>query len=1535
MAYIKTHSNYVLKKRHKFVNGDGTIFERDITTIGGVDQFAPGQIPMYKSGNFIVTVNNENNASRHIKGKGWAENPSGTTWTERIIVENYNSLASIDDTNQHMYFNKDFYKFTDFAYYGSLSSMVKASLKEIIDNFPGELYFTGIKKDAGGNITNRVISVNYTTYENGQEVRKRLGGDNWYLVSNPFGIDIHTTFYSIDYDDMPLKAFANGGYLNYMLIKENCDGDDCTMPITYEGIDMNPIHYIEYEFGDDNSVTLKNTNHFLRIELIFLDGDNKKKITMEPDSSILIDSTYEKRDIFTVDGVSEDHHEVTVGMNDGVVGFDVVSERIYNISGFELLFARLIFCKGDQLGNVVIYGVDDEGNNVEETKINIGAWIGDDYQVYYLIEDNGSISDVVADGFHIRPIEDLYLFFYANLTDFEKILLNRKTDPLYKATFEVLSENDYGFISKLETFVYPVGLGGYNIGSYGEAYANYVNRLINATAFYDEHFCDNLYRSMTHEAIKNLDWSFQRDKREDLVELYGEGENKISSFIRIAGAEFDNIKQYVDNIPTIYSITYRKNGNIPDYFITDSLELDGWDLRLTCPFQLTEIGLDDDGNEVDITGKPDEDDELSNEYSGSPITRNFSQDNSRLINPYSIDKISEIKRNGYFLGCDCKSGDTVFSVTLADQLQAECQFEPEEGGPELSVVADPFGDEIPFDVESYREIPILTPIPSDGTSNTYIDCKGIARNIIRQYSDNVKYTYGEANMEFLRRLKINSRELARSKGTYDGIEKMLSLFGMRSKRWYDASMQWKKEQLSTGKDGEWTYYIDAEKGENTISPAEQDVLFSVESYAEKDTDNLSFPYDFEVKEYTLFTPRIDDIWYPKKNDYMISWCNETKLIGYPNTDGEFDYAFYNGLPVMLVEKEDIYIDEEGNETENECLAVKNLNGDLIHARYLYPMFDKKRRLDGNPYYQMLGGWERIRPVKLNEDNMVLNYKIEDLFKETVQNVKKVQTLNELLALPTQSLYDGQIYFVEYLIYDLGIIDGKPYELQQDENGYNFMSFEVIDGGLEIGDAYFNDYVTVSNPYFDSETKSVDITLQDKTDGFEVRVYVVDGTVIANSVNGSINNFVMFKDGKYQEGDNFTHYFRINDRFYPNEISENGWEQLRDTDKDYYKLNSVTDYFKGNNPHNGKLQYDCGHEYLEYFQQLFKYAMDESLIDTPCYDDEDIAKLNAMVDRDFTKTVYGATYEDYMLNIPFGFKNLIRPNHDDKNYDRYLNEDDKVHYFGNYVSNELGWISYDQFGKTKQDGHYDITDISMFEGGDKYGTNIRIDSTMFPYTIDNVTNQIVNTKRMELLFYLHSKDFMSKEYLEEIKYLQDIVLPYVEQMIPAGIIWSVRYITMGEEEYILDPLTESELMNLDVVVNFTEADEEYQIEAESTAYDMSVRVVGSITAKKKVYGSKYPLTVTVDVDMDITDISSCVIDSEDVSGEYDIAWMVYDAPRLTVPNDYDLETFAYTINFDLSRIITQDDEEFDIIPVWKGSYPFVGMDHEQRRKLLSC
>ena len=74
MAYIKSHSNYVLKKKHQNLTNGGSVFERDITTIGGLNQFAPGQKPIYRSGNFIITVNKDLSLTKEYGSSDWVKN---------------------------------------------------------------------------------------------------------------------------------------------------------------------------------------------------------------------------------------------------------------------------------------------------------------------------------------------------------------------------------------------------------------------------------------------------------------------------------------------------------------------------------------------------------------------------------------------------------------------------------------------------------------------------------------------------------------------------------------------------------------------------------------------------------------------------------------------------------------------------------------------------------------------------------------------------------------------------------------------------------------------------------------------------------------------------------------------------------------------------------------------------------------------------------------------------------------------------------------------------------------------------------------------------------------------------------------------------------------------------------------------------------------------------------------------------------------------------------------------------------------------
>ena len=131
MAFIKSHSNYVLKSKHQNVN-DGTIYERDITTIGGVNQFSKGMTPIYRSNNFIISVRNDTGSTNVYNNSKWEKSTSASTiWT----LENVCGMTSNnDDSNDvKIVLKQDYYDFCDFAYYGSLSELFRASVTDILD----------------------------------------------------------------------------------------------------------------------------------------------------------------------------------------------------------------------------------------------------------------------------------------------------------------------------------------------------------------------------------------------------------------------------------------------------------------------------------------------------------------------------------------------------------------------------------------------------------------------------------------------------------------------------------------------------------------------------------------------------------------------------------------------------------------------------------------------------------------------------------------------------------------------------------------------------------------------------------------------------------------------------------------------------------------------------------------------------------------------------------------------------------------------------------------------------------------------------------------------------------------------------------------------------------------------------------------------------------------------------------------------------------------------------------------------------------
>lgn len=1249
MAYIKTHSNYVLKTEHQKVNG-GTVYERDFTTIGGMNQFAAGQTPIYESGNFIITVNNDKSTSRIVNTEKWEKNGDGEVWTLDNTPTGSNEVDDTDDDSK-IVLKYDYYDLRDFAYYGSCLELIRSSLTNIILDFPGEMYpryttnlLSGGTKEGVTACYTDVSTGSDKQVEIGKHIRRDSNGNVVYVVSyldNADGETVHTV------ESASNRTFSGMTAENVIIDYEiDFDSDDAS----------GSLYVLDNPFGIDIYTSLVAERNIDKPLKYFCNGNYKNYELVKGD----YESTY------------------------ALAEWTVESEP--NAKGF--------YCPGDRMAVVLL--------NFTQYFIAVQVYMGNGGLPYYMI-DGDTFSLLCDNDLHIRPLKSFFADFYNSKSGFSKVLLNPNTTPKYTALFHVINENDYGYYAQAKTFEFPKTYGGYNITVSTDSYDGYCQELATIGAYYDEHFCDNLYRSMTHESIKTLDWG---DDKSDENKVGG---TKMQKALRLFGRGFDEIKSYIDSIANVNNVTYDQVSNIPDYLLTDALELKGWETRNVYPMDLSE-SIATSGGSVALssftsnTTCQDENSELANAFSGGSLTREFYDIVDLKSAPYDI---SRDERNSYCKYC-------------------------EDG----KIVRD-----------------------YSGTT-----CSG---DKIQNYSSDQTYSFRAMNKEFIRRLIINSNEILRHKGTIHGVEMILSMFGMHNRAWYKRQTPEMRKR-----------------------------------YGDR-------PYDYEITEYTSFAQPIEESWLSVRDEYRVQWYNTTKKITYDNADGET--IPYQGLLCAYEDEDGWYLKNPtfGSEkyTDNVSEAYIDESGNPVKKRKLYPFFDKNEYLDGNPYYQMNGGWRSMRvnkkdmsPVNFlfDKDNNIVS-SVPDgsnsLYRETFVSIKAVNTIEELLDLSSFTLSDNETYFVKDTSGAFAVINGILFEVHNDANGYPYVQLRVNDGKVSIGEDFSTEtIISIYEPSDSGDTAPYEEriqTIEDKVEGYVFNAYIdIDNAIQfmaqEDDFNG-INSFVYMKDGNIVKPDgtteSYTHYFQINDVEFCNSIAvyddatdsySAGWRPLKATDSEYMHINAIVNDLKGNNPHNGNMAYDSGHEYFLYFKNLFKYSYENDLIDSRCYRNGD---------NDITDYVY-----------PIGFSGLISDDEFVKDYTSMMVKDRKVHYFGNYFDKDGDYYVY-----TKDNGvlsnfkkRYGVPESattfsdyslnSLISGDTTYSGKTYIDNESGK--VDSSTEQIVNNKRMNIKFYLHD-DWFTKEGLCELKYIEDVVMHYVTQMLPPTVIVSTDYTTGFIDEVIKD------------------------------------------------------------------------------------------------------------------------------------------------------
>ena len=1093
--YLKSHSNFVLKERHQDTS-KGTIFERDITTIGGRDNFTNGQVPVYRSGNFVITINEDPNMYSKRSLSSWHSNDNGNVWTSDTLKNHTKDEKSSDEKTLSI--KPDYKDIRDYAYFGSCSELIRGSINDILSTYPGELYRPTSADTIGGSegiaVYYRDVS-GHTFYpvdlnqEDGED--KRLGGDSYYLLDNPFGINIYSE--TVPVGENPLKYFAEGGVDNYVAYLKDGDGDwDFSRPYKIIITDRN------IESGSS------------------CPGDCFGSITMN----------------------------------------------------FEYLNAGI--------QNECICDTEEKLDFEYKTRsgITINIYTGNYNEVVYLVKGN-------QEEFRIRPNNDVFRAYIRSLDSFERLLLNTSSNPLYTAYFELIGENEYGYYTYTDKFTFPTTYGGYNIGSNGNPQFNkYLSDLVRIGDFYDERMSDNIFRSLTHESIKNLDLTRPRND-EGVTEEEYEGEGRITKILRLYGREFDEIKLYIDAIKDVNRVTYDEVNNLPDYFLTDELEKDGWDVKSIYPIRKT-----------------------------SKCTPSYVNDNTISVMPYPVQPkkyrgLSAKIDNNYI--CDSTTNLKIKNV------DASCC------------------------------------LPT------------------RLYGDDVFYDIHDANLEFMKRFVLNSKGIIKHKGTIDGIEMMLALFGLRSKR----------------------NLISDERAFNMNS--------SGSAISATTMMNPNCKYDYDIKEYSVSGGTLIDTFSDELNDYVIDHANKYKQISYPTDDYRNGvYVEYQGLPVK--------VEEENNS-----------------GRTLCPWFDKYDTYDGNPYYQMNGGWlsrwsgGTTCMFNMDGDFIVGNDSGYTFYDETSRNIRTVETIADLVKDPSFGRKSGDIcQIIDTETKEYALLDGIPYLLYTDGNSNKYISVSSSNGAMIVANKSFRGVVSIMNS--NGGYDSINLDTKKYSNG-SYRLYVRDnasGVVFSNEE--SISNCKIFSGNK--EG--YTKYFRINQPDFYYEISDYGWQQLSKEDPIVIKLEETKDYFKGNNPHNGNMNYDNGHEYFTYFAKLFKYADGNGLID---------------YDR------YNGDYDVF----DYGFTGIINDDFCNNDYESSLISDSKCH------------------SLTSGETEFDFNKLDVEQGMGftfKYNTE---------KTNGNIYggDAIMNTKVMDIIFKTNND-------VDYARYIDKVIVPYLSQVIPSSSICRIKY-----------------------------------------------------------------------------------------------------------------------------------------------------------------
>ena len=578
--YITTKADFTLRRKHKKYSG-ATIYENDYTTINPMPNALKGEYVIGDS-NFVFTSRlGINGQKKHVRGK-FVPNPSGSTdengaWTIDTIIDS----GITEETRIRL--KPNYTSIRDFACYGSAVKLIQGTINGVITDFPAELWFSDDKvkfyapdENKAGYSTNdanadyyKLDGNEYVKLETQEEIDEMYND----LSDTAITLETVTKIPETITSDSPkyIKKVTIFGSLLY-----NEYGIDITTENLQENSVYNPLRYFCLCGSSYNLVVIE-------------DGEEKEyPFTSFDVESTAIGDCYQGKEV-EIDQIAIIHFNFSGKKFDVTAFRDNTDEKIYYTYGNESTEEPEpepiqtdpipIVITGDleQLPEEKRY-MDDEDElasavmpvitpkKAKKTKKSKSVLLGAPAETEFL------------PGAHIRPKKEIVEEYFRTCDDFTYVILDRVSKPIYTAVFETPKETETGYIYDMVSYTWPSLLGGYNPDLSGPYYS-YVESLIELSEYYDEFHCDNMWRSLTHEAIKTLDWTYISNSDGDMQDMSTIDTSRIEPITKIYGRQFDDLKLYADNIKSINTITYNQKSNTPDYTLTDALNNSGWETK--------------------------------------------------------------------------------------------------------------------------------------------------------------------------------------------------------------------------------------------------------------------------------------------------------------------------------------------------------------------------------------------------------------------------------------------------------------------------------------------------------------------------------------------------------------------------------------------------------------------------------------------------------------------------------------------------------------------------------------------------------------------------------------------------------------------------------------------------------------------------------------------------------------------------------------------------------------------------------------------